>query len=262
MQFKLLNLNLYEGGTYLDNILKFFDQEKPDILCLQEIYNGTDPKLPCRLRTLENLKQHLPQHHYHYAPELAMDEDHGPIDVGNAIFSRFPIIKTKTTFLAHQYGTFKIPPPNYDWSIHPHNMHQAVININGTTINVFNLHGIWGRDGADNPTRLRMSQIIVDQIKDQQNVILTGDFNLRPNTQTINNIEQHLTNIFKDKLTTTFNIPLKRKHQANYSEDIIQGYAQSVVDMIFTSSNLKLINKSCPHVDVSDHLPLICTFEI
>lgn len=40
------------------------------------------------------------------------------------------------------------------------------------------------------------------------------------------------------------------------------GYATSVVDMIFTSPDIRVVSKSCPDVDLSDHFPLIATLEI
>ena len=97
-----------------------------------------------------------------------------------------------------------------------------------------------------------MSKIIRDQIKDKENVILAGDFNVRPDTKTIHNIEKVLKNVFKDELVTTFN--MKRKTNP--------GYATAVVDMIFISHNTAVVSHSCPPVDISDHLPLVCEFNI
>ena len=40
------------------------------------------------------------------------------------------------------------------------------------------------------------------------------------------------------------------------------GYAAAVVDMIFISKNIEVISHDCPQVDISDHLPLVCKFNI
>ena len=58
--------------------------------------------------------------------------------------------------------------------------------------------------------------------------------------------------MFKDELKTTFN--MKRKTDP--------GYAAAVVDMIFISKNIEVISHDCPQVDISDHLPLVCKFNI
>lgn len=251
MQIKFLTLNLYEGGRFFDAIVEFIRSEQPDILALQEVFNGKDKNLPKKLRSLEELKQQLKDYYYHFAPELLVELEEGKIDAGNAIFSRFPLVAKKVVFFDIRYGTYTEKPPNGDYSLHPKNMHYVTIRHNHDLLNVFNLHGIWGFDGNDNERRLKMSKIIVEQIKGKENVILAGDFNVRPRTQTIKNIEKQLVNVFKNKLKTTFNM----KHKANSS------YATAVVDMVFISKDIKVLEHYCPQVDISDHLPLVCILE-
>jgi endonuclease/exonuclease/phosphatase family metal-dependent hydrolase len=60
-------------------------------------------------------------------------------------------------------------------------------------------------------------------------------------------VGQHLTSVFGDSLKTTFNISRKDN----------PGYATAAVDMMFVSSDIEVIEKACPAVDVSDHLPLV-----
>jgi endonuclease/exonuclease/phosphatase family metal-dependent hydrolase len=82
-----------------------------------------------------------------------------------------------------------------------------------------------------------------------------GDFNVQANTKTIKNIEKHMQNVFKEDLTTSFN--LAHKDLEKYP-----GYETAVVDMFFVSKDVKVITKSVPDDDVSDHLPLLCEVEI
>jgi endonuclease/exonuclease/phosphatase family metal-dependent hydrolase len=95
----------------------------------------------------------------------------------------------------------------------------------------------------------------VEKIKETPKTILTGDFNTRPQTKTIQAIEAHLNNLFSDKLTTTFNLPRKdvEKHP---------GYATATVDMMFVSFDIGIIDTYCPRVDVSDHLPLVANLRV
>jgi len=255
MKIKFLSLNLFEGGILFDNILDFFDKEKPDILALQEVYDGKDKKLPKKLRTVEVLKKALKDYHYHFAPEFICVRDEGKIEVGNAIFSRFPIVESSVEFFTLPYKEYDVYPEGDDYSNHPKNMHCCSVQINNKTLNVCNVHGIWGHHGNDTKDRIKMSKIIVNQIKDKKNVILAGDFNVQAGTTTVNNIEKHLINIFKDELTTSFN--LTRKDLVNSP-----GYAISTVDMILVSPNIKILDKQCPNVDISDHLPLLCEFNL
>lgn len=251
---KILNLNLYEGGLFFDQVLNFIKTENPDIFCLQEVYNGQDSELPIHFRSIEVLTQAFPSYYFYFSPELLSVTPLGKIDVGNAIFSRFPFIKTETHFFSIPYGEHQQKPANHDWSKNPKNMQLCEIEIEGKTLTVVNLHGVWGLDGGDNPARLAMSRVIINQVKDKKRTVLMGDFNVQPKTTTIQNIEEHLVNVFKNELTTSFN--LKYKNLEKYP-----GYATAVVDMFFVSPDLKIVSKSCPIVDVSDHLPLVCVLD-
>jgi endonuclease/exonuclease/phosphatase family metal-dependent hydrolase len=255
MNVKIINLNLYEGGLLEENIHKFITEQNADIWCFQEVFNSTEKSLPKKYRSIEVLKNLLPNYHFNFAPELLSQAKVGNIDIGNAIFSRYPISRTKTTFISGEYGSFPAKPAHKDWSVHPKNMQLATIEVGESFLNIFNLHGVWGLDGKDTPLRLEMSKKIVTEIEKKQNVILCGDFNVQPNTETIQNIELYLINIFKDELTTSFN--LTRKNLEKFP-----GYATAVVDMMFASKDINVISHECPQVDVSDHLPLVIEIEV
>jgi endonuclease/exonuclease/phosphatase family metal-dependent hydrolase len=64
-------------------------------------------------------------------------------------------------------------------------------------------------------------------------------------------IEEHLTSVFGNSLTTTFN--MRRKENP--------GYATAAVDLMYISNDLRVTGKDCPDVDISDHLPLVVTLE-
>lgn len=255
MRVKFISLNLYEGGLLFDNVLKFLKEENPDIVAFQEVMNGKDKSIDKNLRTIEVLKDFFDSWNFHFAPEFMSVRGKLKVEIGNAIFSKFPINKSLISNFGIPYGEYDVSPPSGDFSTHPKNIHCCEIDIKGQTHTVCNLHGIWGLDGGDNSARLKMSEIIIEHIKGKEKVILAGDFNLKPNSQTIKNIEKYLTNVFKNELKSSFN--LSRKNLEKFP-----GYASAVVDMLFVSGDIKLLTHSCPQVDVSDHLPLICEFEV
>lgn len=256
MKIKAVTLNLFEGGKYFKNIEKFFKEENPDILCLQEAYNSEDKKLSKNFRSIEVLRKILPNYYHDFAPEFLHIKKEGRIDMGNTIFSKFPIIKTAVTFYDSPYGEYRVRTrydDKYDFSVIPRNLQYAKIKLNGMELNVFNTHGIWGYHGNDTTRRLKMGETIIREIKDKDNIVLAGDFNLFPTTQTVKNIQKYLKNVFDDTLPTTFNMKLK-PHPGDY--------ANSTVDMMFTSKNIRILKKYCSKVDVSDHFPLVCVLEI
>lgn len=256
MGIKIITLNLFFGGLHFNAIENFLKEEKPDILCLQEAYDSKDKKLAKNFQTIKTLRKNLPNYFFHFAPEFLHCRIEGKIDIGNAIFSKFPIIKTNVIFYDIPYGKYQTSTSygnKRDFSKIPRNLQYAQIKINRAILNLFNTHGIWGHHGNDTNRRLKMGQTIIDNVKDKKNVFLCGDFNLSPATQTIANIEKYLTNVFKNELVTTFNVKLK-PHPGNYG--------RSVVDMMFTSKDVTIIEKYQPKVSVSDHFPLACIIDI
>ncbi len=255
MKVKFLCLNLFEGGIWGDKIKAFIEKEKPDILALQEVYNGTGD-LADNLKSMEVLGNWLPSYENVFDAELLAARKEGKIDIGNAVFSKFEIKNSFRVELGRPYGEYPVPSPNGDYSQYPKNIQCVDIDVGGAGLRVCNLHGLWDLDGdKDSHERLEMSRIIVEQIKDSERVILAGDFNVKPNTETIGNIEKNLVNVFKNDLETSFN--LKRKNLNKFP-----GYASAVVDMVFVSEDLKVVSKRCPDVDVSDHLPLLVELEV
>jgi len=251
MKIKFINLNLWAVGAIFDKALDFLIKEKADILALQEVFDGQDSNLQSGFRALNILKEKLDLPYYFYSPAFTDNRKEGRIKSGNAIFSRWPIVSTKTTFIDGSYNDEYIDDPkNYPYV--PRNLQQAVIQSNKISLNIFNTQGIWGLDGDDNERRLKMSQDIVNQIKENKNAILAGDFNVKEKTKSIRNIEKYLNNIFKGERTTSFN--MKRKTNP--------GFGTAVVDFIFASPNFKVIDHQCPQIDVSDHLPLVTVLEV
>ncbi len=244
---KILCLNLFEGGMFWDNIQSFITRENPDILCLQEVSNG-DEKQPANFQTIRRLTSLLPNHYFYYSPEFCEVWTQGEGDGGNAIFSRFPLQDTRTVFLHGAYHRFARSDKK-DFTEYPKNLQEATVTIEGKKLHLFNMHGIWGSDGNDNPERLEMSKKIGEIVRGKSPSVLMGDFNLQPATQTIANIEKYMNNVFKGELTTSFNM----RHKTN------PGYATAVVDMFFATTDISIISKSCPDDDVSDHKPLIVT---
>lgn len=250
MVIKFLTLNIWRGEL-LESAIKFFKEENPDILNLQEVYDGKDRFLPASYRSFEFLKKTFPEYSAVYGAQLCDTTECGNINEGNATYSKFPIISSEQTFFDIPYSTFDNHAKT-SFEDNPQSVFYAKIDLGDEKINVFNVHGIWGFDGKDSPRRFKMVDTILEEIGEKENIILAGDFNMNPDTEAINKIANNLKSVFGDSLKSTFNM----RHKKN------PGYASAAVDMIFVSPNIRILEKKCPDVDVSDHLPLVTTLEI
>lgn len=97
-----------------------------------------------------------------------------------------------------------------------------------------------------------MGEVIAAAVKGKENVILAGDFNVNPGTKTTDSIEEHLRDVFKGEIKSTFNM----KQKTN------PAFESVIVDMVYVSPDIKVGKHSCPNINVSDHLPLIVEIEI
>lgn len=253
MQFKFLNLNVWIGGKLMEPLLAFLKEQNADIMTFQEIYSSSDESLNPRFRTFEYFKTQFPEYQWaNFAPafyHILNDEKHL---MGNAVFSKYPITSSNITFYDRPFGEAdeRQGQERKTFQFFPRNLQHVAIDAGGTPLNICNTHGIWGEDGEDNPRRLAMTETILKTIRGKSKVILTGDFNVNDYTESIKNIEKHLTNIFKGERTTSFN--MRRKGNG--------GYATAVVDNIFISSDMSVTSHGSPDVDISDHFPLLATF--
>ena len=255
MKFKFISLNLWIGGLLFDDILAFLEKENADIVVLQEVMDAKDEKLPAHYYSLKSLQAKLNYPYTDFAPTLVNKLPWVKVTEGNAVLSRFPIKDRGVAYFEEPFDETKLrdifDPSTY--STTPRNLEHVVLDTPAGDINIFNFQGVWDLDGDNvSPQREKMRDIILRETAGKSNVILAGDTNAKYTNPVMQDIEKHLTNVFGDSLTTSFN--MRRKDNP--------GYATAVVDIIYISPNIRVVDKSCPDIDISDHLPLVATFEL
>jgi endonuclease/exonuclease/phosphatase family metal-dependent hydrolase len=255
MTIKIISLNLWIGGIFFEEIISFCKKENADVYFFQEVYNSSDVALPAQYRSFTELQKQLNIPHAHFAPAFieTVEEVDTKMVQGNAILSRFPLTEISVTHYDVPFGERINSREAFHLS--PRSLQHVTAAVENQTLHLLNTQGIWGEDGEDSPRRLQMAENIVAEIGESHPVILAGDLNVRPHTQTIATIEKKVINVFKDELRTTFNV--KQKDLEKYP-----GYAEAVVDMLFITSDISVVEHWCLNVDISDHLPLVAILEI
>jgi endonuclease/exonuclease/phosphatase family metal-dependent hydrolase len=110
MVVKFVSLNIWNGGVLMEELLQFLEKQDADIISLQEVYDGTDQRLPLRYRSLETLLNRLPHSHYSFAADYLERHPSGAVARrGNAILSKFPIRKRDALFFSKSYSEKKTP---------------------------------------------------------------------------------------------------------------------------------------------------------
>lgn len=254
MQLKFLTLNIWFGGKIWDNLVSFINSEKPDILAIQEVYNGQNSTLEKRFRTMSEFTDLFGNFLPHNAFGATLLDTGVDVVWGNAVFSKFPITHHRTVFFDLPYGAYDFSTDT-DPRLATEGMLEAELDVNGKKLFTYSWHGVWNTHGGDTENRFIMGEKIIEAIKGKENVILAGDTNVNPDTHVITNISGNLglKSVFGTSLQSTFNMGQK-KEPGNY--------AHSPVDMVFVSKDIKVLDHTMPQVDVSDHYPLKVLLEV
>lgn len=261
-----LNVALFEANNHA--IGPYLRTEKADILCLQEVTRAMDGNTKEEYISLDAINTACRNLSYtFFAPnwimkDFRMKDFHGSADfnvdfngfleLGNCIKSRFPIQKGQGIFLQNHY-TYAT-----DWSNWRNDESRSVqitdvLLEGGKQLRIFNYHGIWSRDKIGNEnTSAACERIREIALQTKGPVIICGDFNLFPHTESMKLLNDSFISLgdrFKVKTT---------RPQSNE----LNGQTRNVVDYMFISRDIEIVDFKVVDNDVSDHLPLVLTCRI
>ncbi|HSX46774.1 MAG TPA: endonuclease/exonuclease/phosphatase family protein [Patescibacteria group bacterium] len=242
---KLLQLNMW-GGRLEPQILKLVTSEDPDILCLQEAIDLKGGK-GALFVTTEEIQEAIGAKYAYVSPNFSLRFMSRTANFSNCILSKFPIKHKETIFTGNQYIA------DFDWLNHSsniRNLQRVAIKLpDGRELNVLNHHGYHNHQHkrGDEET-MRQCGIIANKIKELKNpVILGGDFNLEPHSESLELINKLLRNLTIEAGLTTTRTPLTHKTE--------------VCDYIFVSEDIKVTRFKAVEEIVSDHQALVLNFE-
>lgn len=258
MSYNLICLNIWNGGKLWEPLVAFLRQEQPDILAVQEVFLNPSPDAPKQERTVESLQAEIHLPYASFAPAFLNIHAGREMEKGNAVLSKFPVTAGPTLFYDEPYGpTDDSGEVGQDYSHIPRNLQHVKILLPGDDsaarqVFVFNTQGIWGTDGKDTPRRLSMGEKILTAVQGCTPAIVCGDFNVDQKSETMRRLSESLHNVFGEERTTSF--------QLEYKSD--PGYTTAVVDFLFTTPDIRVVASSSPQAMISDHLPLVMSFEV
>lgn len=253
---KLITLNIW-GGIVFEPLMAFIEEHTSDIdiFCFQENIFGYKPeftqKHKARINIFSEIEKRLPNHavYKYHAPEestyFQMDRLPAGDYAGQAIFVKKPIMVSDSG----GFRTYKKMPKNTNYGgKNTGNCQWIKLNVGLT---VLNLHGLWQADThkLDTPERLYQSQIVQEFAARQKGrTILCGDFNLKPDTESMNILENGMENLVKKYGITSTRSSLYEK-------------PCKFADYILVSPSIVINRFEALLDEVSDHLPLLLEFE-
>lgn len=240
---KLMTLNIW-GGHVRQPLLQFIQSHQAvDIFCFQEVYHNAREMITIEDRTVSlnifaELQSLLPNHIGYFRP--VVDGIYGI-----SIFIKKDIqVFNEGDYLIHSNPHYPGKGP-----AHSRILQWITCQVDGQEYAIINVHGLWnGKGKTDTTERLAQSGKIKEFMSAiTAKTILCGDFNLRPDTQSLKILADdmhHLVEMYQVTSTRTSYYPKDEKY----------------ADYIFTSKDVSIKNFSVLSDEVSDHAPLLLDF--
>ncbi|MBI2888797.1 MAG: endonuclease/exonuclease/phosphatase family protein [Candidatus Liptonbacteria bacterium] len=275
---KLISLNIF-GGKHFEPLMEFVRKEAPttDIFCFQEVFRSKSSRIESRgIRThlYEEFGKVLADFQGFFAAEQDGYDFEGPVDfdisTGQATFIRksIRVASTEEVFVYRARNT-----AGNNETI-PANMLCTRITQGAKAFSVINLHGLAHPPKElaqlekiphflghrDTPDRLAQSEKILAFLKKERGlptgqasaIILCGDFNLRPETQSFAMLEAGMRNLMRE-----FHVERTRsRHSLHFGKEDFD----PLVDYVLVSHDVEAHSLTAPDIDISDHLPLVLEF--
>ena len=241
---KLITLNIW-GGHVRKPLLDFISTYRDiDIFCFQEVYHNAQHTIwqddnEASLSIFSDIDQLLPKHTGFFRPVVG--EGYG---IGIFIKKEIDVLGDGE-ILIHENPTYAGHGPT-----HSRILQWVSCRHNHKTYSIVNVHCLWNEHGkTDSPARIDQSQKISDFMDTLSTPkILCGDFNLRPDTESIKILERKMTN-----LISVYNV--KSTRTRFYEKD------EPFADYLFTSPDITTNTFSVMNDEVSDHAPLLIDFD-
>ena len=254
---KIISLNTWGGRAGKEKFFSFLKEQSAstDIFCLQEMWNAPLASLEgvkaggvdlthatVLVEGVKEISELLPEYEAYFHPHF--EERYGlamfvkksiPVDVVGEVF-------------VHKHKGYM---PEDDIGKHARNIQYVQFQYNGSPLTVVNFHGLWNGQGkTDTPDRIEQSEKIVAFLKQVKgSVVLTGDFNLRPDAESIRIIE---------------NTPLRNliaEYGVTSTRTSLYGKSEQFADYTFVSSDIKIKDFRVLPDEVSDHAALSIEIE-
>ena len=243
---KLIQLNTWSCKLSTE-IVRLFQEEQPDVVCMQEVVQAQfGGKI---LETIDEITNVYPFMDYYSTPLVEFSFMHHRASRGNMIASKYNLAN-KTELWTHGQYTEDFDYVDSGGYNVARNIAHATINEFSIPVHVLTLHGYHVKEhkNGNEETFRACKELLEYANKLEGGVIITGDFNLAPESESIK-----LLNTTFRNLSVEHNLQTTRNHLTNKTE---------VCDYIFVNDKINVHSFSMSDVIASDHNALVLDFSI
>ena len=234
---KLISLNI-EGDNHLNDVFTFLQREKPDIVCLQEVFLADFP----------SFEEKLEMRGYHLSLMTVLSQNEVRLsqkgEFGIAILSRFPLNNVSIRYYAKYAGEL----PVYSGGANVMNRAVLIADVekDGEFFTIATTHFTWTPNGTVTELQLDDLDSLREILKLIGQFVLCGDFNAPRGKQVFDALAQEYVDNIPSSVTTTMDNKLHRNHNLD----------PLVVDGLFTTTNYSAKNTKVV-CGVSDHCAIV-----
>ncbi len=258
---KLLNLNICIKMDNTVEVTNFLKDQDASIVTIQEAMHGTEDTcfpMYCSENELVKIKEY-PNHVFaplFIAPHITKNGEvtrdfGGKAEQGTLLLSKYEIKEHMNEFYYREYR-YEYDATNFrkeDWC---RSIQNAILKIDGKELQIINVHGIWNEGKVGDERTIAQSEFILSKVRRDIPAIVVGDFNLLPETESIEMLNKELTNLIEK-----YHVKSTRPQ---FDDGLDKG--NLVCDYIFVNEFVKVRDFEVLESKVSDHLPLLIDFEI
>lgn len=230
MQLKILSWNIWFHGN-LEKVNDFLEKSNADIIGLQEVM-----MIDHEMQISPLLTNKL-GYKYVYAATFQYPIKGALTDIGNAILSKYPIMKSEVHNLSEKENRVAV---------------QADIKVGNNVIHAFCTHLIHTHQKPSEIQDLQATNLV--KVISPEKTILMGDFNCLPDSNAIKIISKSLKN------TDTNSLPTWSVYPQGCKVCLPKGIIYKL-DNIFTTKDVKSSSYKVGTSQASDHLPISVVIE-
>lgn len=249
MKLSVLQWNVWykEKPANIANLIK---ELNPDIICVQELIEHF--QINPQIDTAKEIATELGYSYYYRFADRWTNRAEKETQ-GNAIFSRFPIIKTDYFYLQEP----KTNPANA--TVEGRVVVELTIDANGRQLTFGTVHLSYSPFLKMTEQRLEEAKRLIEFLKQKkENYIFTGDLNAKPDTFLIKGISElesfkHAGPDFSEKTWTTK--PFEK-------QGFIENDLNWRLDYVFMTQDIEVVKAEVIKTEFSDHLPILVKIKI
>lgn len=239
MEVKVLSWNIWLG-QHLPDILARLTEEKPAVIGLQEVSSRSDGNLAREIGEILGYR-------WAYYPSVTSQDGTGK---GNAVLSTYPILSATSYFLS--------PAVNYDGTptTEPRTALCVDLSVDGLSLTVISTHLAYAPWFASNDPQAAQVKTLVQLVRDRCALVLMGDLNSLPTSDTVRALSSVLTPADPAPSTPTWT--MYPHEYLNHSETRLKDR----IDYMFTSGDIKVKHFEVGMSKGSNHLPISAVLEL